>query len=130
MEQHDVYDTFASVLQIMLIAKQHLIRMVDDSKNIVMSRKDCKLIGTGLSYRDIHQMNSTYDGVAKLTRDIIVGNQIMVTGDTSSSLVSTGYYVQMLSALDIKYNINMAADHALMLVKSGPDNIITIPCLL
>ena len=38
VEQHDVFDTFSSVLQIMLIAKQQLIRTIDDSKNIVMSR--------------------------------------------------------------------------------------------
>ena len=63
VEQHDVFDTFSSVLQIMLIAKQQLIRTIDGSKNIVMSRRDCKLFGTGLSYREIHQMNSSYDGM-------------------------------------------------------------------
>ena len=93
VEQHDVYDTFSSVLEIMLIAKQQLITTIDDSKNIVMSRKDCKLIGSGLSYREIHDMNSTYDTVAKLTRDMIVGEQIMVSDDSTSSLVSTGYFI-------------------------------------
>ena len=89
VERHDIYNTFSSVLQIMLIAKQQLITQVDEAKNLVMSRKDCKLIGTGLSFREIHQMNDTYDGVAKLARDIIVGEQIMVNGDTTSSLANT-----------------------------------------
>ena len=86
MEQHDLFNTFSSVLGIMLIAKQQLIRTIDDSKNIVMGRRDCKLIGTGLSYKEIHQMNDSYDGVAKLVRDIIVGDQIMVNGDGTSFL--------------------------------------------
>ena len=63
VEQHDLFNTFSSVLGIMLIAKQQLIRTIDDSKNIVMGRRDCKLIGTGLSYKEIHQMNDSYDGV-------------------------------------------------------------------
>ena len=125
VEQHDVYNTFSSVLQIMLIAKQQLITMVDSSNNIVMSRKNCGLIGNGMSYREIYQMNSSYDGIAKLTRDIIVGDQIMITSDTSSTLVNPAYYVQMLSELDITYSINMKADHALIVVKSGSDTIIT-----
>ena len=60
VEQHDVYNTFSSILQIMLIAKQQMITMIDDQQNIVMSRSDCKLIGDGLSYRQIHQLNSSY----------------------------------------------------------------------
>ena len=125
VERHDVYNTFSSVLQIMLIAKQQLITQVDEEKNLVMSRKDCKLIGTGLSFQDIHQMNSTYDGVAKLARDIIVGEQIMVNGDTTSALLSATQYIEMISVLNLQHNINLAGDHALMVVKNGPDNIIT-----
>ena len=125
IEQHDVFDTFSSVLQIMLIAKQQLIRTIDDSKNIVMSRRDCKLIGTGLSYKEIHQLNSSYDGVAKLARDIIVGEQIMVNGDETSSLVSTAKYMEIIALLNLKHNINLAADHALIVVKNGPDDMIT-----
>ena len=125
VEQHDVYDTFASVLEIMLIAKSCMVKIIDDSKNIMMSKKDCKYIGTGLTYREIHEMNDTYDGVAKLTKDIIVDDQIMVTGDSFSALVSKEYYVRMLTALDIQDGINMNADHALIVVKSGSDYVIT-----
>ena len=125
VEQHDIFDIFSSVLQIMLIAKQQLIRTIDDDKNIVMSRRDCKIIGTGLSYKEIHQMNDSYDAVAKLSRDIIVGDQIMVNGDTTSTLVSTEQFLQIIALLDLKHNINLAGDHALIVVKNGPDSIIT-----
>ena len=125
IEQHDVFDTLSGVLQIMLIAKQQLIRTIDDSKNIVMSRRDCKLIGTGLSYREIHQLNSSYDGVAKLARDIIVGEQIMVNGEGTSSLVGQDQYMQIISLLNLKHNINLAGDHALIVVRNGPDDILT-----
>ena len=125
VEQHDIFDIFSMVLQIMLIAKQQLIRTIDDDKNIVMSRRDCKIIGTGLSYKEIHQMNDSYDAVAKLSRDIIVGDQIMVNGDTTSTLVSTEQFLQIIALLDLKHNINLAGDHALIVVKNGPDSIIT-----
>ena len=127
VEQHDVFNTFSSILQIMLIAKKQMITMIDDQLNIVISRPDCKIIGDGLSYRQIHKLNSSYDAVAKLSRDIIVGDQIMVTGDTSSTLVSLNFYGQMLSTLDLQYSINMSptADHALIVVRSGSDNIVT-----
>ena len=125
IEKHNIYNTFTSVLQIMSIAKQQLIKMIDDKTNIVMSRRDCKLIGTGLSYEVIHNMNSSYDKVAKMTRDVIVGSQIMVTGDDFSTLVSVAYYVKMLATLDITYHVNLAADHGLMVVKSGSEDIIT-----
>ena len=127
VEQHDVFNTFSSILQIMLIAKKQMITMIDDQLNIVISRPDCKIIGDGLSYRKIHKLNSSYDAVAKLSRDIIVGDQIMVTGETSSTLVSLNLYGQMLSTLDLQYSINMSptADHALIVVRSGSDNIVT-----
>ena len=125
VEQHDIFDTFSSVVQIMLIAKQQLIRTIDDDKNIVMSRRDCKIIGDGLSYRDIHGLNDSYDAIAKLSRDIIVGNQIMVNGDTTSTLVSMEQHWQILDMMNLQQNINPAGDHTLIVVKNGPDSIIT-----
>ena len=125
IEQHDVYGTFASVLEIMLLAKKQLIKMVDGTRNIAMSGEDCKLIGDGFSFREIHEMNSTFEDVAKLTKDIIVGDQIMVTGTAGTTLVSTAYYVQMLSALDMRPQIDMTKDHALMVVRVGTDLVVT-----
>ena len=125
IEHHNIHNIFTSILQIMLIAKQQLIHMIDDNSNIVMSRKDCRLIGDGLSYEDIHRMNSSYDGMGKLTKDIIVGDQIMVNYDNYSFLVSPSDYLKLLAALNIKYSINLSADHALMVVKTGSGAIIT-----
>ena len=123
--QHDVSGTFASILGIMLLAKRQIIRMIDDEKNIGMGKEDCQLVGEGFHFRSIMEMNSTLDNVAKLSLDMIVGNQIMVTGDSGTSLVDITYYRQMLSALDVTHDIDMRRDHALMFLKKGGEYIMT-----
>ena len=83
MERHDVYNTFSSVLQIMLIAKQQLITQVDEEKNLVMSRKDCKLIDMTLTNERTAEYGAKWGIILPRTgwRWMKILHQLSIDGD-------------------------------------------------